>query len=114
MKKTREEKQLIQQKKAVVNHLPSLKEIIRGSYLKRYLKCSYPQCKCHKSKKYLHGPYYSISIRKKDKSYHIYVPLEKRKEVNRWIKNYNLLWQGIEDISSINAKLIRLDNKKPK
>mgnify|MGYP001568394234 CR=1 FL=1 len=112
MKNSNEMTRLIQQRKEVVKTLPPLEEIVRGSYLKRYLKCSYPKCKCHKSKKYWHGPFYSISVRKGNKSYHVYVPKKKHKEVKRWVNNYNRLWNGIKKISDINVELMKSGNNK--
>jgi hypothetical protein len=104
-------KRLVQQKVKIMKQLPPFGEILRGSFIECYLKCIKPNCKCHKDKKYRHGPYYQVSIRKKERVYHIYVPLKMRKTVKEWINNYNRTWQGIEEILRINIKLIRLGAK---
>lgn len=90
----------------------NLAEMIRGSLLKRYLECIRPNCRCHKSVKHRHGPYYFLSIRRKDKSYHVYVPKSILKKVKGWVTNYSRTWKGIEDITDINVKLIRQENQR--
>lgn len=89
----------------------NLVEMIRGTMLKRYLECMRVNCRCHKSRKYRHGPYYFLSIRRKDKSYHVYVPKGMEGKIKKWVVNYNKVWEGIEKITDINKKLIRLKNK---
>ncbi len=88
-----------------------LVEMIRGTLLERYLECSRPHCRCHQAKKYRHGPYYFLSIRRKDKSYHVYVPQQLKKKVQQWVTNYQHAWQGIEAITDLNVKLIRRHGK---
>lgn len=103
-------KQLYGQRERIARKL-NLTEIIRGTMLKRYLECIRPNCRCHKSVKYRHGPYYFLAIRRKDRTRHVYVPQGMIKTVKKWVTGYNKVWQGIEEITDINAKLIRLDNK---
>jgi len=40
------------------------------------------------------------------------VPLKDKNRIETWVDNYNKIWQGIEDISEINIKLIRIGTKK--
>lgn len=103
----KEIKELLKQKQKVAKQLPSLTEILRGTFIKCYLECIRPNCKCHKDKKYRHGPYCRVSYGKHKRMHHIYVPLYLEKKVKRWTNNYKKLWDGIEDISDINIKLIR-------
>jgi len=92
--------------------MPSLTEVLRGTFIKWYQVCARDNCKCHKNKKYRHGPFYRVSYSKKGRSYHIYVPLKDKNRVRNWVNNYNKLWKGIERISNINIKLIRLGTTK--
>jgi hypothetical protein len=96
----------------MAENLPPLDEILRGTFIKWYQVCARRSCPCHKSRKYQHGPFYRVSYSKKGRSYHIYVPIKDKKRVETWVDNYNKIWQGIEDISEINIKLIRMGNKK--
>lgn len=110
MRPNKKKKYLIQREN-VAKRLP-INKVIRGTLLKRYLECSRPNCYCHKSIKNRHGPYYFLSIRRKNKSFHIYIPLSMQKEIKQWIQNYNLVWEGIEKITDINIQLIQSNRHK--
>ena len=97
---------LVEMKKVVISKLP-LENMVRGTFIERYLECSRKNCNCHRAKKYRHGPYYFITIRKKNKSNHVYVPLKHMKEIKNWVENYNKVWAGIEKITDINIQIIR-------
>jgi len=105
------QQQLLKQREKIVKNL-HLREMVRGTLLKRYLCCSRVNCRCHRLLKYRHGPYYFLSIRKKERSFHIYVPLNKVKEIKKWVKNYHLVWEGIEEITRINIELMRHGGKR--
>lgn len=105
-------KKLYKRKQEVIKQLPPLSEVLRGTFIKCYLECIRPNCKCHKDKRYRHGPYYRVSYGKSGRIHHIYVPLSMKKTIKKWTTNYNKIWHGIEDISKINIKLIRTGNKK--
>lgn len=99
-------------KQSKIAKLPPLSEVLRGTFIKWYQVCARKSCKCHKDKKYRHGPFYRVSYFKGSRSYHVYVPLKDKEKVKVWVNNYNKLWKGIEDISELNIKLIRLESKK--
>ncbi len=103
---------LAEKKREVIKQLPPLTEILRGTFIKCYLQCIRPNCKCHKAKIYRHGPYYRVSYGKGKQVHHIYVPLKMKKMVQKWTINYNKLWQVIEDISVLNIKIIREESSK--
>lgn len=94
-------------KRNKIKRLPNIGEVLRGTFIESYLECIRPNCRCHKGKKYRHGPYYRVSYGKGKRVHHIYVPIEIKSTVKQWTENYNKIWRGIEEISSINIKLIR-------
>ena len=104
-------KRLLKQRAATARRLP-VEEMIRGTMLKRYLECMRASCKCHKSARYRHGPYYFLSIGRKDRTRHVYIPQSMVKTVKKWAANYERVWEGIEEITDINTKIIRLAGKK--
>ena len=108
MKSIKNKGELLLKRRKEVVQKASLEDIIRGTLIKRYLECIRLSCKCHKNKRNRHGPYYFLTIRKKDKSYHTYIPKEKIKKVKEWIKNYDKLWEVIEEVTEINKKLIKI------
>lgn len=103
-------KQFCGQRKRIAEKI-NLTKMIRGTMLKRYLECARPNCRCHKSIEHRHGPYYFLVIRRKNKTMHVYVPQSMVKTVKKWTANYDKVWQGIEKITDINVKLIRLSGK---
>ncbi len=107
MRVSRISQHLTMKKREVIKQLPPLTELLRGTFIESYLECIRPNCKCHKDKKYRHGPYYRVSYGKGKQVHHIYVPLKMKKVVQKWTINYNKLWQAIEDISVLNIKIIR-------
>ena len=102
---------LLIKKKELLKKLPSLGEIIRGTFNRWYLTCQHSWCQCHQNKKYRHGPYLRITRQKDGKPYQIYVPFHLEKKAKKWVKNYHRLWQGMEKISDLNIKLLRLMSK---
>lgn len=101
----------IRQRRKIALSLP-LERMIRGTLMERYLECVRPGCRCHKSKKWRHGPYFFISIRRGNKSQHVYVPQNMLAEAKKWSKNYDLVWEGIEAITNLNIQLLRQAGKK--
>ncbi len=93
---------------------PFLNNTIRGTFQIWYQVCARKSCKCHQSKKYQHGPYLRISYFKGGRTHHIYIPSEKEKIAERCCKNYQKVWSGIEKISQINIKLLKIKNGKRK
>lgn len=104
-------RQLLDRRRKVAGQM-SFEEMIRGSLLKRYLECARINCRCHKSKGNRHGPYYFLAIRRKDRTKHVYVPQGMVKTIRKWVANYNRVWAGVEAITDINIKVIRLAGKK--
>lgn len=102
-----DQKKIKSKKEQIVKKLPLLTEVIRGTFIQWYQVCARKNCKCHKDKKYRHGPYYRISYSKGKRSYHVYVPLESKEEVKSMVNNYNKIRQAIEEFSALNIKLIR-------
>ncbi|MGC9066709.1 MAG: DUF6788 family protein, partial [Candidatus Ratteibacteria bacterium] len=99
---------LNKEKQKVIKELPPLDKLMRGTFIQCYLVCIRASCKCHKAKKYRHGPYYRVSYGKEGRMHHVYVPVKMKKEVMQWTENYGKLWEAIEKISELNIKLLRI------
>ena len=104
---TQKIRRLKEEKQKVVGQLPPFTEVLRGTFIKCYLECIRPNCKCHQAKRYRHGPYYRISYGKGKKMHHIYVPLAWKEKAKEWTRNYQKVWEGIEKISALNIKLLK-------
>ena len=102
---------LTKEKQKALKNIPLYSDVVRGTFIKVYLKCVNKRCKCHKDKKYRHGPFYRISYGKgTNKVHHIYVPLKWMKQAKKWTNNYNKLWNSIEKISHLNIKIMKAKN----
>ncbi|MGB9642874.1 MAG: DUF6788 family protein [Candidatus Ratteibacteria bacterium] len=104
-------KKLRKEKQRVIEVLPPLDEIMRGTFIKCYLECIRANCKCHKGKRYRHGPYYRVSYGKAGRMHHVYVPIRMKNQVKKWTENYIKLWEAIEKISEFNIQIIRLKKR---
>ncbi len=109
-----EEEKIKVEKEKVLRAAPALGEVIRGTFRKVRLECIRKKCKCHKTKKYRHGPFYRISYGKGKKIYTVYVPKEKKVQAKRYTDNYKKLWDAIERISELNIQLLKLKNGRKK
>ena len=86
--------------------LPPLREVLRGSLMKRYLTCGKPECKCARGQR--HGPVWYLSVTL-DQSHRTgaTVPSDQVEQVRRWIENYHRVKERLEKISNINRELLR-------
>lgn len=86
--------------------LPPLEETLRGSLLRREIRCGKPTCRCAK------GPGHTMLVLSVTfpggRTRQVTVPAELSSAVELWIRNYRLWWQAIEDISEINRRLLQL------
>lgn len=86
--------------------LPSLEEVLRGSFLEREIRCGKPRCRCVK------GPghpilYLSVTFAG-GRTQQVTVPSNLARTVRLWIRNYRRWWRAIEDVSAINRRLLQL------
>ena len=79
----------------------------KGSLSKCYQTCGTPGCKCHKDKKYRHGPYWWWSAKENGKTKSILVPEGMLSEVSSYIDNYRLLISKINMLEEISEKIIK-------
>lgn len=98
---------LLQKRDVLIKDLPSIKTILRGSLIKRYLPCGKLHCKCNQGK--LHGPMvYVVCTISKSKTKQVYIKKNIRDCAKLGIKIYNKWWQTINKISKINFELLRM------
>ena len=106
--KERGKEKIAERKKEIINSLPSLGEVLRGTFIEVYLECIRPRCKCHKAKKYRHGPYFRVSYGKGKRVHHIYVPLSWKEKAQEWTQNYQKVWDTMEKISALNIEMMKV------
>ncbi len=98
---------LRQRKAALLRQLVVPADLLRGSYVERFTTCGKPNCCCAQGQR--HGPFYYLvsnlatghvlKFLLKDSS--------QQKGVQQAIEHYRHHWEGLEELSQINAELLR-------
>jgi len=101
-------RKLEDKKQRIAAKLPRLTDVIRGTVMPWYGVCKSSRCKCHRDKRYLHGPYYRVTYTKGGKAHHVYVAARDKEWVEVRVRNYKKIWQGIEAISAVNLGLLKV------
>lgn len=101
---------LIEKRQKVAERLPEMAELVRGSVVKRFLRCGNSNCRCHQGKG--HGPYYYLmTTLGPGKTRMVLLSREQLKIVRRWIKNFGEYRKGLEKITEINTRLLQLERQ---
>ena len=97
---------LKQQRKQLFDQLlTSIKPtILRGSLIERYKRCGKPNCKCAEGKG--HGPKFYLSISMPgSRPIMIYVPANRKPEIERALANYQQAKNLMERLIHVNKEL---------
>lgn len=87
-----------------------MEEVIRGTLLRYLLTCGKPQCRCHRSARDRHGPYWYVAVSYAGGRQRRYlIPRAHVARARRGIAAYRRLWAGLCRISEINLELFRLE-----
>src|SRR5213594_5146398 len=93
-------------REALVQRLPPLSAILRGSLIERYKRCGKPGCKCAEGPG--HGPKYYLSVSHPGLRPQMdYVPQESHAQIAEFVANYHRAREILEAISEINRELLR-------
>ena len=95
----------------VKNEILSISYLKKGSLSKCYQTCGNPGCRCHRDKKYRHGPYWWWSTKVDGRTRSILVPEGMLSEVRSYIDNYKLLKSRIREMEEISEKIIKIKIK---
>lgn len=101
-------KSLLSRRRRETAGLPPWSHILRGT-LRRYRStCGKPQCRCHRDKRYRHGPYWYVGVALKGKKRKtVLIPAEQVPLARMGIAAYHKLWKNLCRISDINLTLIK-------
>lgn len=75
--------------------------VIPGYIRKIYQQCGQPTCRCKKSRKYWHGPYYLWGRRKNDRLSSKSISKEHVKSYTQWINNRNKLKKLVAEMLKV-------------
>ena len=108
MPKKTSTKTALARRERLLQDLPELREVLRGSLVTRFRRCGKPTCHCAKEDDPGHGPaYYLVVTLSPGESVQVYVPKNRKDQVERWIANFRLARKRLDEISSINRQLLR-------
>jgi len=96
---------LLLRRQRIVQHLPPLIEVIRGSLVERRLRCGKPTCHCARGEG--HRVWYLTVSFARGRTEQVTVPVAWLPTVQRWLQNYLRWWDGLEEVSAINRDLLR-------
>src|ERR1700682_6365968 len=97
---------LSRRRRTLLQRLPPLQAILRGSLIERYKRCGKPGCKCAEGPG--HGPKYYLSVSRPGLRPQMdYVPQESHAQVAEFVANYHRAREILEAISEINRELLR-------
>lgn len=85
--------------------LPPLEDVLRGSVVRRVLRCGKPGCRCADGEG--HPAIYLTVTLKGGRTEQISLPEELVEQAERQVANYRTWWDAIEQISAINRDLLR-------
>ena len=103
MKRNREA--LLKQRQRLVDTLPPLAEVVRGTVFERHLTCGKKYCHCAKGEK--HRIWYLTVTSAPAATEQLSLPRELVPAVQQQVKNYRRLLTMLEKIATINRELIR-------
>jgi len=96
----------------VVQKLPPIEEVLRGSILERAVRCGQPNCRCASGE--LHAAtVFTVSF-PGGRTEQISLPPAVLPTVRAWVANYRRWWEIIEKISAINRDLLRAQRHEAK
>ena len=88
---------------------PPVVDVIRGTLLRYLLTCGKATCRCHRSVRNRHGPYWYVAVsyaRGRQRRY--LLPAAHVPRARRAIAAYKKLWAALCRISEINLALLKL------
>lgn len=100
---------LRRRKAALLRQLAVPHDLLRASYVERFTTCGKSNCACAQGHK--HGPfYYLVSGLKPGQVLKFLLKSpSQRHNGQQGVAHYQELWEGLEELSQINAELLRRD-----
>ncbi len=98
---------LRRRKAALLRGLAVPADLVRGSYVERVTTCGKPNCCCTKGRR--HGPFYYLVSNLAPGhilKFLLKDPLQQA-TARQAIQHYQRHWEGLEELSQINAELLR-------
>lgn len=98
---------LRQRKAALLRQLAVPADLLRGSFVQRFTTCGKPNCVCRHGQR--HGPFYYL-VSNLAPGHVLKFQLKephRQAAVRQAVQHYVRHWEGLEELSQINAELLR-------
>ena len=105
-------KRLLIQRQRVVEKLPPIEAVLRGSILERAVRCGQPSCRCASGERHS-ATVLTVSF-PGGRTEQISLPAAVLPTVRGWVANYQRWWEIIEKVSAINRDLLRVQRQEGK
>ena len=105
---------LRQRKAALVRRLAVPPQFLRASYVERFTTCGKTNCACAQGQK--HGPFYYLAsglAQGHVLKFLLKTPAQQQAG-QQGVAAYQQLWEGLEELSQINAQLLRRGERLPR
>lgn len=105
-------KRLLVRRRALLQGLPPLEEVVRGSVFTRRLRCGKPSCHCARGDRH-QATYLSVTL-SGGRTEQISLPAALVPVARRWVANYQKWWRVVEKLSALNRQLLRRQRVAPR
>jgi hypothetical protein len=102
-------KRLLERRTRLLNRLPPCEEVLRGSVVRRLLRCGKPGCRCATGEGHL-AVYLSVT-HPGGRTEQISLPSSLIRRAEQGVAHYHAWWAAIEQISAINRELLRRERQ---
>lgn len=100
--------ELKNRKTEILNSLPAMDQVIRGSLITRYIKCGNAKCRCAKGTG--HMSFYLSSFYK-GRTHMDYIPKALEPSVRQGVENYRHWEELLSELAELNLELFRRRGK---
>jgi hypothetical protein len=102
-------KRLLERRSRLLKRLPPFEEVLRGSVVRRLLRCGKPGCRCATGAG--HPAVYLSVTHAGGRSEQISLPASLIRRAEQGVANYHAWWEAIEKVSALNRDLLRLERQ---
>ena len=101
-----EHEALLKRRQKAIDALPDLSKLLRGSLVRRFVRCGKPGCRCKKGRG--HGPFVYLTVTLGvGRTKQITIAPKDYETAEQFVENYARLKELIEEVSGVNRELLR-------
>ena len=108
MKRKPSYRALLSERERILKRLAEWPPVLRASLRKHGNRCGNPGCVCHHpSRPKLHGPYFYLSHRYRNRTQTVFLNERKLRYARQWMAAYKRLIKLVYRLSEVNFRLLR-------